>query len=145
MSDVADPIRLRAHHLLCVLTFAGHGYSEAFVANLRQIVERLRAGERVTLSEGPDDICAPLCEGATPPHCHEASVIERDRLARSAMTALPELAPILAGKPQPLSTAQIARLRARFADGSIRSACDGCEWSPLCSQLAAGGFAETVL
>src|SRR5712672_2376586 len=73
-------VRLRAHHLLCMLTFVGEGYSPAFTENYRSIARRLSAGEEIELVSGPDDICAPLMEGADP-HCLKASVIDRDAAA----------------------------------------------------------------
>jgi len=67
-------VRLRAHHLLCILTFAGKGYSPAFVANMAGVVARIGAGEPIEVVAGPDDICAPLEGAATriamrPPSC----------------------------------------------------------------------------
>ena len=41
--------------------------------------------------------------------------------------------------PSAMSRA-LARLRAAFASGQIRGACDGCEWTELCSRIAADGF-----
>ena len=73
-------IRLRAHHLLCLLTYVGKGYSPAFTANYDAIAERLSRGEDILLVSGPDDICAPLLDEPEP-HCLNEGVIERDRLA----------------------------------------------------------------
>ena len=70
-------VRLRPHHLLCILTFAGEGYSPSFVANFAAIAARIGAGETIELVAGPDDICAPL-EGTDDTHCHGASVTGRD-------------------------------------------------------------------
>ena len=53
-------VRLRPHHLLCVLTHVGRGYSPAFTANMSKIAQRLGAGEDIELVARPDDICAPL-------------------------------------------------------------------------------------
>lgn len=53
-------INMRGHHLLCVLTFEGAGYSQRFTRNLAAIVERLSAGEEILIVAGPDDICAPV-------------------------------------------------------------------------------------
>ena len=40
-------VRLRAHHLLCLLTYVGKGYSPAFTANYDKMVKRLAGGEDV--------------------------------------------------------------------------------------------------
>jgi hypothetical protein len=59
-------VRLRGHHLLCILTFVGKGYDGPFVANLARVIDRLAAGEAVLVVDGPDDVCAPLLEGDAP-------------------------------------------------------------------------------
>jgi hypothetical protein len=79
-------VRLRAHHLLCLLTYVGKGYTPAFTANYDVVVARLNAGEDVHLVEGPDDICAPML--ADGHHCLNASITERDRQAMDAVAAL---------------------------------------------------------
>jgi hypothetical protein len=135
-------VRLRAHHLLCVLTFAGEGYSPAFVANLAAIVARIGAGEPIDLVEGPDDICAPL-DGTDDLHCHEPSVRRRDREALRALTeAVP---PLPDARPLVMDAAAIAASREHFAAGTIRGACTGCSWHALCSGIASAGYAGASL
>lgn len=130
-------VRLRAHHLLCMLTFVGKGYSPAFVENYRQVARRLSAGETIEVVEGPDDICAPLLDGDT--HCREESVAARDRQAAEAVAALTGTA-VEAGTLIVPDEALLERLRAAFGSGELRTACGGCEWSELCSRVAAHGF-----
>ena len=78
-------VRIRAHHLLCMLTYVGKGYTAAFTANYDRIVERLNAGEDILLVHGPDDICAPLlCESSA--HCFNESVLRRDERAAHAVS-----------------------------------------------------------
>src|SRR3990172_4704328 len=65
-------ISLRAHHLLCICTFSGTGYSAEFTSNMRTIVDACRRpGQRVALVEGSDDVCAPC------PH-HAGSICNSD-------------------------------------------------------------------
>jgi uncharacterized protein len=134
-------IRLRAHHLLCLLTYVGKGYSLAFTADYDAVAERLNRGEDILLVSGPDDICAPLLDEPEP-HCLNESVIERDRLAASDVSDLLARS-IQAGVRLDLDAAILARMRRAFSVGSVRRACDGCEWSELCSAIAAGGFPGT--
>ncbi len=137
-------IRLRGHHLLCMLTYVGKGYSPAFVENYDAIAGRLSAGEKILVVDGPDDVCAPLLRDADC-HCHEASVQERDRRALAALSALLEI-PLETGATLRLDAARLRRMRAAFAAGRIRSACaavghrPACEWSSLCSRIADGGY-----
>jgi len=136
-------IRLRPHHLLCLLTYVGKSYSAAFTANYDAIAARIGDGEDVLIVAGPDDICAPLLDDAEP-HCHRDSVIERDRLA------LRDLGDLLATPPQlgdslVLEPALLHQMREAFAAGRTRAACVGCEWHGLCTGISAGGYAGAVI
>ncbi|UVK44293.1 DUF1284 domain-containing protein [Mesorhizobium sp. AR07] len=134
-------IRLRAHHLLCLLTYVGKGYSPAFTANYDGIAERLSRGEDILLVSGPDDVCAPLLDEPEP-HCLRDSAAERDRFAAQDVADL--LArPIRAGARLDLDAAILARMRQAFSAGLVRRACAGCEWHGLCSMVAAGFYRDT--
>ena len=136
-------VRLRAHHLLCLLTYVGKGYSPAFTANYDKVVKRLGEGEGVVIVSGPDDICAPLL-GEPEPHCLGDSVAERDRLAARDVGDLLHR-PIAVGVRFGFEAARLAAMRQAFSAGRTRQACQGCEWSDLCSAVAAGGYAGTRL
>ena len=118
-----------------MLTFAGRGYSPAFVANMTNAVARIRAGETIAIVSGADDICAPLM-AEDRPHCRNASVTERDRLAAADIAALLGR-PLTRGKTLALDAEMLARLRVAFAAGTVRAACAGCEWHTLCDETAA--------
>ncbi|MDF3153476.1 DUF1284 domain-containing protein [Mesorhizobium sp. XAP10] len=136
-------IRLRAHHLLCLLTYVGKGYSPAFTANYDLVAVRLSRGEDILLVSGPDDVCAPLLDEPEP-HCLNESVVERDRLATQDVGEL--LArPIRVGTRLDLDPAMLGRMRQAFSAGLVRKACGGCEWNELCSTIAAGGYSDTLV
>ncbi|MCJ8140692.1 DUF1284 domain-containing protein [Falsirhodobacter halotolerans] len=134
-------LRLRAHHLLCLLTYVGRGYTPDFVANYDRIAARLAQGEDIVLVDGPDDICAPLLNGPSP-HCHGDSVRARDRRAAADTGHL--LGQRLdTGTRITLDAARLAALRQGFADGRLRAACAGCAWTDLCNVVSAKGYAQT--
>lgn len=136
------PVRLRPHHLLCLLTYAGKGYSPAFVENFDRITARIAAGDPILLVEGPDDVCAP-CAADAAAHCHGESVRARDAAAGAALAGhMGDLSP---GQTLRLDGALLNRLRTAFASGTIRGACAGCEWSQLCTGIAAACFTGTRL
>jgi hypothetical protein len=131
-------VRLRPHHLLCMLTFVGKGYTAAFTENYIRIAARLSAGEDILVVEGPDDICAPML-GEADMHCMNESVTDRDVKASEAVEAVLKLPAGLGALISP-DVNFLQRMRAAFGDGSIREACQRCEWSPLCTGIAASGF-----
>lgn len=137
-------IYLRPHHLLCLLTYAGKGYSPAFTANMTVIAGRIAGGEPIEIVAGPDDICAPLLSEADP-HCHRASVTERDRLAAREIGRVLACAPPEAGTAFLLDRGQLDRLRLAFRNDDFRVACAGCQWQELCSGIARDDFRDTVL
>jgi len=127
-------VRLRGHHLLCMLTYIGKGYSPAFVENYDTIAGRLSDGEDIAIIDGPDDICRPLlCTDDC--HCFNESVVVRDRLALNAVSDLFETT-IAAGSAFELDTTRLASMRSAFAAETIRKACQSCEWSDLCTRIA---------
>lgn len=81
-------VRLRPHHLLCMLTYVGKGYTSGFVENYDRVATRLNAGEEdIELVDGPDDICEGLlCESHA--HCFNEGVVQRDEMARLSVSAL---------------------------------------------------------
>ncbi|OGW46813.1 MAG: hypothetical protein A2Y66_03990 [Nitrospirae bacterium RBG_13_41_22] len=78
-------IKLRGHHLICLHFFKGEGYNPEFVANLREILKRVEAGEEVKVHPGPDDVCK-MCPYLKGEICFydedaEAGIREMDRKA----------------------------------------------------------------
>jgi hypothetical protein len=140
----ADHVRLRGHHLLCVLTFVGRGDSAAFVAGMDAVVGRLARGEPVEIVDGPDDICAALLARPGRPHCLDADIADRDA------AALADAGRLIGRTLEPGSriaslTNDVGALRASFATGTLRRACTGCSWQDVCTGIAAAGFAGTRL
>lgn len=137
-------VRLRGHHLLCLLTYAGKGYTPAFTAEFNQIAARIAGGESVLIVDGPDDICAALLDDPQT-HCHNASVVARDAASVRDVGALLRGQTVREGDTLSLDSTTIARMRRAFRAGQIRSACAGCDWAGLCSEIAGGDYAGTVI
>ncbi len=136
-------VRLRPHHLLCLLTYAGKGYSPTFVANYDAIADRLRGGEALEVVAGPDDICAPLLDDPEA-HCRRDSVAERDRLAAGDVGALLGLT-VRTGLRLELGAKRLEAMRKAFSAGLTRAACADCEWHELCTAIASGEYRGTRL
>ncbi|WP_254921245.1 DUF1284 domain-containing protein [Photorhabdus luminescens] len=127
---------------MCILTYAGNGYSPDFVENYNRIIPRIR-DEDILIVAGPDDICIPLL-GEGKPHCFGESVIVRDRRALEAVSALMGR-PIEIGHTLRLDETYFKQARWAFNRGIIRAACVGCEWELLCTRIAEDDYSSTFL
>lgn len=122
-------VKLRGHHLLCLLGYRGKGYSDGFCANMTEIYETLRhrPETEIEVIDGPDDICRafPSDQHA---HCHNDSVYRKDRdiLARMGVAI---------GNRTSWSGV-LERVAARVRPEDIRSLCSDCRWEPygLCKE-----------
>lgn len=126
-----------------MLTFVGEGYTPAFIANYHRIAARLSAGEEIEVVSGPDDICAPLLEDPSA-HCRSPGPARRDEAAAEAIGRLLRIVVGLGTRISP-DEKLLRRLRRRFAMEEIRSACEGCEWSEFCSDVAGSGFRDVLV
>jgi hypothetical protein len=136
-------VRLRAHHLLCMLTYVGEGYGAAFTRNFDAVLGRIAAGEEIAIVAGPDEVCAPLL-AEDEPHCLLPSVTARDESAAREVSDFFGL-DIRSESGLRLDASRLAAMRAAFVRGELRSACLQCAWFELCSTVATGGFAGVRL
>ena len=142
------PIHLRPHHLLCILNHVGKGYSVAFTQNMGEILEKINQGDTdIHLNYGADAICAPrLCDkDDTACHCLESRITDRDNDALADFKKIPEFSQFKIGNQFRLTKTLIKHLRDVYKTQSIRTACKGCEWYDLCTQISQNGYKETLL
>lgn len=143
-------VRLRGHHLLCVLAYRGFGYTPDFVANYDMVVATINAGAEIEIVTGVDDICGALRQGnqKTCDHaltCRGSNTKQRDRLALKAVARALQLPKLEKGDVIKLGAREIAILRRHYQHGSIRQACTACSWHEFCSQIARENFKDTKL
>lgn len=143
-------IRLRGHHLLCLLTYQGLGYNPAFIKQMDEIAHRLSSGDPAYLVEGVDDICGSLVWGSELrsyreeiPHCLSSSIRQRDHLALTAVSTWLDRC-INIGDIIQLDKETVLRLRIGFTKGTLRAACNQCEWHALCTKTAQQGAYQGV-
>ena len=145
---MANPIKFRPHHLLCMLTYKGKGYTDAFTDNFDKLMERLNAQPtELEICKGPDDICAPrLCDPTdTNCHCYNDDLTETDEKALADIKKIDGLKDLDYAKMIYLTPDLIKELRASYKTNAIRTACEGCEWVDLCSEIAKNNFEDTKL
>jgi hypothetical protein len=77
----SDPIRIRAHHLLCIQGFQGYGYSTDFVIHMGIVVSFLKSNPNTNLQivDNTDELCS-RCPHNVDGHCVKGSVDEIDSL-----------------------------------------------------------------
>ena len=133
-------INLRPHHLLCLLTFVGRGYSDSFALRLLSVVESLKCGTPARLIAGPDSICAGLLGCRTDDgHCRNDSVTRRDETARALLQPFFEQR-LEIGAEIPDLLGHRPALRAAYRAGTFETACSGCPWQGFCHEIAEGGY-----
>jgi hypothetical protein len=114
-------VRLRGHHLLCLLGYRGMGYSEEYTTNMTRVHAQLREHPEtpVTFVSGPDDLCVHFPPDQ-PYHCQDTNVQQRDDgvLARLGLQT---------GETRPWR--EVERLLARrFVPADIPRLCCTCPW-----------------
>lgn len=121
-------VRLRGHHLLCMLGYRGMGYSAEYAANMTRVYETLRQkpATAVQIVAGPDDLCAAFPRQLDC-HCEDANVRERDQtvLTRLRLRTGDELS----------WQDVLLRIRTDVAPTDISVWCASCPWQPygLCA------------
>ncbi|MCR2806895.1 DUF1284 domain-containing protein [Paenibacillus soyae] len=117
-------IKLRGHHLLCLLGYRGKGYSEGFCMNMTSIYEtlRLHPETRIEVIEGPDDICRAFPKDQHP-HCENDSVYEKDAEVISRLG-------LSVGETDSWSNV-CERVSNNVQPADIRTICTNCRWEPL--------------
>lgn len=52
-------VELRAHHLLCMPMYSGHGYSEGFCEHMSEVIDYLHTGKpKLRIMPSPDEVCS---------------------------------------------------------------------------------------
>ena len=119
-------LHLRPHHLLCLQTFVGRGYSEEFVEHMTLVKRQLTANPLtlITLVSGTDDLCS-HCPNCVDGQCTSEKPALFDRLVRDKLGQ--NTPSTLIGIPENL----------RITEDLITACCPGCEWRGLCSSTLA--------
>lgn len=125
-----DPIRIRAHTLLCLQGFRGEGYSARFVENMAVIHQRLTddPSQWVEIIDAPDAMCA-AC-----PHCLQTGCSLHGEGSEPHMQAQDHDVLVRLGLQvgDRLPWADILdRIRTSLTGKSLTTICGQCRWLSL--------------
>jgi len=138
-SSPSAVLHLRPHHLLCLQTFTGRGYSEEFVRHMTLVRDQLirEPLTPVELVSGVDDLCA-HCPNNVDGQCtsdnpalfdskvsrklYSSGIISPDAVSKDH----PGKQPVLTGIPDALE----------ISSSVLEECCPGCEWKELCLSIA---------
>lgn len=122
----SNRIYLRPHHLMCIQSYVGKGYSEEFVKNMDIVVGSLRENgdQIVQLIEENDHICSHCPHNIDGLKCEsDEKVITMDKKVLAHLDITP-------GKYT--YNYLLNRLKEKFTDKAFKDICGDCEWYELC-------------
>ncbi|MDI3257912.1 MAG: DUF1284 domain-containing protein [Kyrpidia sp.] len=121
------PLRLRAHHLLCIHGFRGMGYDDEFVVNMSEIVRRFH-GEpelQIQVLNNLDAVCS-ACPSNGGDVCERE---RRDRHIQAMDGRVIEKLGLTAGGIYTRDEL-VRRTAAAVAPEDLDVLCQGCRWLP---------------
>ena len=129
MGQLASPLKIRAHHLLCLLGFRGLGYSQEFIAVMGKVVKKVRPNSvfPITVIAECDIICA-SCPHNREDKCLKEVDSERKVKARD-LEVLQRLG-LEVGAQVPAAKAW-TRIKGRLSSRDLAEICRDCEWLGL--------------
>lgn len=122
-------IKLRGHHILCLLGYRGMGYSDNYVVNMTKVhtILREQPDTLIQIIKGPDHLCAKFPDDQ-PYHCEDKGIFSRDK----------EIVKRLGLKySDVLPWREVERrIRVNVKASDIAVVCESCSWRSygLCEQ-----------
>ena len=129
MGELAHPVTIRGHHLLCLLGFHGRGYSPAFVAAMRRVNEdfRNKPDDPIVLVTRCDIICG-SCPHVSGGECRK-SPDAASRIHDKDAAILKKLGFRADSQTTPAKAWE--KVKERFTPGDITAMCGRCQWLEL--------------
>ena len=125
-----NPIRIRAHTLLCLQGFRGEGYSSGFVENMAAIHQRLTddPAQWVEIMDAPDAMCG-ACPHLLPTGCSLHGKESEQHMQAQDHDVLVRLG-LHDGDRLPWGDI-LDRIRASLTGDSLTNICGQCRWLSL--------------
>ena len=130
---------LRPHHLLCLQTFVGHGYSPEFTAHMTIVQKQLTTDPLtpITLVNCPDDLCGhcPNCVDGSctspKPALFDHLVGQKLNTTEDTENAAPKHTD---ASDSPLTLHGIPSIL-HMSEQLLAECCPDCEWKELCVEV----------
>lgn len=131
---IQDVIKIRAHHLLCMQGFQGHGYSKDFVINMSQVIKNLKSPNReIEIIAECDAICLP-CPHKKDGVCRK-NPDSPTEIKNIDMKVLKKLDLRKGGKIKAKDILTIIKTKLKVND--IEDICGNCQWKEKCNSIYA--------
>lgn len=130
VGEYSDPIRIRAHHLLCMQGFQGYGYSKDFVKHMEMLIRFFNSnpGTKIQVVKDADEICS-HCPYKTKNYCNK----ESDSLILMENLDISVIKSALLKENQIYTIEQVLKLvNTNLDHKSINEICDTCSWKDKC-------------
>ena len=126
---MADVVFIRPHHGLCSQFFVGNGYSDEFVKNMTNTLDKLNSqNPAVKITEHCDDICS-CCPKNTGGVCeNEEDVMQHDS------KCMEEYGYKIGDEIlwNDLRAKVVSKIK---ADNKLPSVCSDCSWNSICKNI----------
>ncbi len=118
---------LRAHHLLCMRSFQGKGYSREFVKNFYKVIDKLKRNPSITVVNRPDVICEKC------PHnkngCVKKGPKSELRVRKKDNEFIKALSLTL---NKTMKANRIKEITEKITKEGIKKLCRNCQWLDYC-------------
>lgn len=129
MGELAHPLKIRGHHLICLLGFRGRGYSPAFVEAMRRVSEVFHSAPDapIVLITRCDVICA-SCPHNIDDKCRK-SPDAASRIKDKDAAILKKIGFRANSRTTPREAWE--KVKERFTPEDITAMCGHCQWLEL--------------
>lgn len=114
-------IKLRGHHVLCLLSFEGKGYSQEFVLHMDQVLHSL---DEIQIISECDEICQ-YCPHKKGKYCEYSRVKEYDQRIVQAMGF------------EKTKSYHWQEIKPKLEKINLNEICSDCQWFSICKKRLA--------
>lgn len=124
----SEPIRIRAHHLLCMQGFQGLGYSQEFTQNMAQIIGEIikNPSSFIKVTAEADSICE-CCPHNFQGICNKESTSNNIKTVDSIILEKLDLE-----EGSVISSLSITSLTMNLSRHTVQKLCENCSWRNKC-------------